>query len=215
MAIPRLAHVLDLEGGFEQVWSKRFKGETRTQVRKAEKSGLVVKCDATGQLVPIFYQLLLQSFDRWAEQQHEPLWLARWRRKRDDPLSKFQLIAKQMGEACHIWVAWLNGEPAAALWVLQGTNAIYSRGAMNKELAGPTRANALLHRLAIEEACRAGCRYYHMGESGVSDSLSDFKSRLGAEAYPYAEYRLERLPITHINQKLRGLVKRLIGFKDA
>jgi hypothetical protein len=214
IAIPRLAHVLDLEGGFAEVWTKRFKSETRTQVRKAERAGLSVECDATGKLVPVFYQLLRQSFERWANQQHEPLWLAHWRRERDDPLSKFQLIASHLGEACRIWVASVNGQPAAAILVLQGTNAIYSRGAMDKDLAGPTRANALLHRLAIEEACGAGCRYYHMGESGPSTALADFKSRFGAEAYPYAEYHLERLPITGMDGGFRRLVKRLIGFKD-
>ncbi|HEX2980122.1 MAG TPA: hypothetical protein VHO48_07650, partial [Anaerolineaceae bacterium] len=67
----------------------------------------------------------------------------------------------------------------------------------------------------IEDACLAGCRYYHMGESGTSTSLSQFKSRLGAIAYPYAQYAIERLPITTTDRKLRGFVKKLIGFKDA
>lgn len=215
IAIPRLAHVLDLNGGFERVWTKRFRSTTRRNVRKAEQAGLVVECDTSGKLVPVFYGLLQRSFDRWARQQHEPHPLARWRGRRRDPLHKFELIAQALGDACRIWVAWLNGQPAAAILVLQADNAHYTRGAMNKDLAGPTRANYLLHRLAIEDACRAGCRYYHMGESGSSASLAYFKSRFGATAHPYAEYRLERLPITSVDGRLRSLVKRLIGFKDA
>ncbi len=213
--VPRLAHVLDLEGGFERVWTKRFRSTARRNVRKAERAGLVVECDTSGKLVPVFYDLLRRSFDRWARQQHEPRPLARWRGRRRDPLRKFQVIARMLGEACRIWVAWLDGQAAAAIIVLQDANASYIRGAMDKELAGPTRANYVLHRLAIEDACRAGCRYYHMGESGESASLAYFKSRFGATAYPYAEYRLERLPITSVDDRLRGLVKRLIGFKDA
>jgi lipid II:glycine glycyltransferase (peptidoglycan interpeptide bridge formation enzyme) len=85
---------------------------------------------------------------------------------------------------------------------------------MDKELAGPTRANYLLHRLAIEEACAAGCRYYDMGETGVSASLAQFKTRFGARPYAYAEYHLERLPITRASYGARGVVKRLIGFRD-
>jgi hypothetical protein len=85
---------------------------------------------------------------------------------------------------------------------------------MNKELAGPTRANYLLHRLAIEEACDADCFYYDMGESGASDSLARFKTRFGARPQPYAEYHLERLPITAVDRHARGLVKRVIGFRD-
>lgn len=215
VAVPRLAHVLDLEGGFERVWSERFKGETRTGVRKAERAGLVVECDTSGRLVPVFYDLFRRSVDRWARQQHEPLRLARWRAQRRDPLRKFQLVAERLGEACRIWVAWLDGRPAAAILVLQGANASYTRGAMDKELAGPARANHLLHRLAIEDACRAGCRHYHMGESGSSASLAQFKSRFGAAPHRYAEYHLERLPITSLDDRLRRLVKRLIGFKDA
>jgi len=215
IAVPRLAHVLDLEGGWEQVWAKRFEGPTRTKVRKAERSQLTVECDTTGRLVPVFYDLLRQSVDRWARQQHEPLLLARWRAQRRDPLHKFQHIARALGGACCIWVAWLDGQPAAAILVLRGTNAHYSRGAMNKELAGPTRANDLLQRLAIEDACLAGCRSYHMGETGTDPSLAHFKSRFGAQPYRYAEYRLERLPITAIDHRLRGLAKRLIGFKDS
>ncbi len=214
IAIPRRAHVLDLTGGFDQVWTKRFTGKTRTAIRKAEKAGLVVECDSTGKLVPVFYDLLSQSFDRWANQQHEPLALARWRGQRRDPLAKFQKIAEMQGNACRIWVAWLEGRPAATILVLRGTNVSYTRGAMNKELAAPTRANDLLQRLAIEEACRDGCRYYHMGESGDSAALADYKERFGAEAHEYAEYRLERLPITQVDKRLRGFVKRLIGFKD-
>ena len=53
-----------------------------------------------------------------------------------------------------------------------------------------------------------------MGETGPSDSLAQFKTRFGAQPYPYAEYHLERLPITAINRRVRGVVKRVIGFRD-
>jgi hypothetical protein len=214
IAIPRVAHVLDLDGGFEAVWTKKFKSGTRNKVRKAEKSGLTVECDTSGKLVPVFYNLFLQSVDRWASQQHEPLALARWRAKQRDPLDKFVRLAQRLGDSFRLWVAWSDGQPAATILVLQGKNAHYTRGAMNKQLAGPTRANDLLQKLAIEDACRAGCRYYHMGESGNSTSLSHFKARFGAQPYKYAEYRLERLPITTIDEWIRSLVKKIIKFKD-
>lgn len=213
-ATPRVAHVLDLQGGFDQVWSQRFSAATRNKIRKAERSGLVVECDSSGRLVPVFYELWRRSIDRWANQQHEPRLLARWRAGRRDPLSKFERIARRMGSACRVWVAWHAGRPAAAILVLIGNNASYTRGAMDKPVAGPTQANNLLHRLAIEDACRAGCRFYHMGETGFSTSLADFKRHLGARPYPYAEYSVERLPITAADRRVRALVKRMIGFHD-
>jgi lipid II:glycine glycyltransferase (peptidoglycan interpeptide bridge formation enzyme) len=123
-------------------------------------------------------------------------------------------MARTLGEACRVWVAWAEGQPAAAILVLQGTNAHYTRGMMDKDLAGPTRANYLLHQLAIEDACNAGCRHYHMGETGSSSSLAQFKTRFGALPHRYAEYHLERLPITAFDRRARTVVKRIIGFRD-
>ena len=212
ITVSRVAHVLDLDGGFERVWKDRFVSEARTAVRKAERAALSVECDTSGALVPIFYDLYLRSIDRWARQGREPLLIARWRGRRRDPLCKFQLAAQRLGDACRIWVAWLNGQPAAAIIVLiQGATASYWRGAMDEDLAGPTRANNLLHRRAIEDACLAGCRYYHMGETGSSTALAQFKSRFGASAHPYIEYHLERLPITKVSDRLRRLARRVMG----
>jgi lipid II:glycine glycyltransferase (peptidoglycan interpeptide bridge formation enzyme) len=85
---------------------------------------------------------------------------------------------------------------------------------MDPQLAGPTRANYLLHRLAIEDACAAGCRRYHMGETGSAAGLAQFKTRFGAGAHPYAEYSFERLPVTSIDQGLRRAAKVALRFRD-
>ncbi len=212
--LPRQAHVLDLQDGFQFIWEKRFKSSVRRAVRKAERSGLVVERDTTGKLIPVFYELFKQSIERWARKQHEPLALAHFRGQLRDPLSKFEDLARRLGDACQVWVAWLNGEPAASILVLQGNNANYTRGVMNQDLAGPTRANDLLHRLAIEAACQSGCRYYHMGETGASSSLASFKENFGAQPIPYEEIYSERVPITRLNGAVRGFVKKIIGFKD-
>jgi hypothetical protein len=212
--VPRLAHVLDLDGGFGRVWRERFTGAARTCVRKAERAGLAVERDTSGRLVPVVYELFERSVERWARQQHEPLPLARWRRGREDPARKFHLIAEALGDMCRTWVAWLDGQPAAAILVLQDGNASYARGMMDKDLAGPTCANYLLQLLAIQEACEAGCRYYDMGETGRSRSLAHFKAAFGARPYPYAEYHIERFPITALDRRARQVVKRLIRFRD-
>ena len=214
-AISRMAHVLDLEGGFEHVWSKRFNKNTRSAVRKSEESGVVVESDTTGILLPVFYDLLVHSFDRWSIKQHEPRFLTRLRGTMRDPIGKFEAIRDRMGDACRVWVAFVGGKPAAAIMVLQCGNANYTKAAMNRELVGLTQANVLLLKIAIEEACRGGCRYFHMGETGNSKSLAQFKRRFGATAYDYSEYYLEKLPLTRIDTELRRAIKWTIGFKDA
>ncbi len=213
--IPRRAHVIDLEGGFEKVWAERFSKNTRTAVRKAERLGVEVESDTTGRLVPIFYGLYRRSIDRWAEQQREPRWLAHRRANWRDPFDKLEHIAEYLGASSRVWVAWHRGQPVAASLMLIGTNSDEIMGAMDKPLAAPLNANDLLQKAVIEDACRAGCRYHHLGESGASVGLARFKERFGAQAYPYEEYCLERFPVSKLDIGLRSVIKRVIGFKDA
>lgn len=212
--VDRTAHILDLSGGPEEIWTGRFRSSARRSVRKAEKAGLEVRCGSDPRLIKDFHRLLELSFERWAENQSEPLWLARWRGKRRDPLSKFLDLADSLGDALRVWVAYLEGTPVASLVVLIGRDASYTRGAMDKQLAGPVAANDLLQWLAIRDACKAGCARYHMGETGESTSLARYKEKLGAQPVPYHEYRFERLPITATDARLRRVVKRTIGFRD-
>lgn len=213
IAIPRRAHIIDLKGGFNTV-AKQFDKDARYNSRKAERNGVSVEYDNTDRLVPAFYELFMMSLERWAIRQHEPVWLARWRGQRRDSFNKFIQMSLGMKGACHWYVARVKGELAGAILVLRDKNAHYTRSVMNHELAS-TAANYLLLRTALEDACNAGCRWFHMGESGNSESLSNFKEHFGAKPYAYAEYRVERLPVTKVDTAARNVVKKLIGFKDA
>jgi hypothetical protein len=215
IAIPRCAHVLDLDGGPDRVWDERFRPAARRGVRKAERSGLEIECGTSERLLDAFHRLLRLSFDRWAQAQNEPLVLARQRGRRRDPRAKFSQIAKTLKGSMRLWVAWKDGAPVASILVLLGANASYTRGAMDKELAGPAAANDLLHWLAIQDACEAGCRRYHMGETGESQSLGRYKAKLGARPVAYSEYRIERLPLTSAGGLARSLTKRALRFVDA
>lgn len=213
-AVPGLAHILDLDGGFDAVWSQRFKKTTRSRVRKAERGNIVVERDTSGRLVPVFHQLLRSSFDRWAEKQNEPRMLAHLRGQLRDPVAKFSSIARHFGDACRIWVAWVEGKPAAAAVVLQYGNVNDARGAIDRQALGASGANDLIQKLAIEEACHSGCRFYHFGETGGSTSLAHYKQRFGATPHPHTEYFLEKLPITAVDARVRHVAKWTIGFKD-
>jgi lipid II:glycine glycyltransferase (peptidoglycan interpeptide bridge formation enzyme) len=215
VVMPRLAHVLDLAGGFETIWNERFNKQGRRAVRKAEKSNIDIDLDTTGRLIEPFYDLFLRSVNRWAGKSGEPAKIARWRAQRRDPIRRFRLMAEKLGDAFRIWGARVDGKLAAAIIVLQGPNAHYTRGAMDKELAGPTRASFLLQKLAIEDACEAGCRYYHMGQTGTSESLARFKSQFGATPRPYSEYCIERLPLAATKFRLHQLMKRFVASQGA
>jgi lipid II:glycine glycyltransferase (peptidoglycan interpeptide bridge formation enzyme) len=79
---------------------------------------------------------------------------------------------------------------------------------MDADVGGPTYASYLLQQAAIEDACASGCTHYHMGESGNAASLAQFKRAFGAEAYDYAEYRFERIPLTSAERLLRSYAER-------
>lgn len=213
---PHMTQVVDLDGGFDTVWRRRFHTRVRRDVRRAEHSHIEVEVDRTGRLVPVFQYLYERSIERWAGQQHEPLALARWRRRREFPGERLAAVAARFGEACAIWVAWYAGEPAASIVVLwHGPHAKFWRAAMNRELAHPVRATPLLNRLAIEEACEKGCRCYDMGESTPESSLAHFKAGFGAVARSSPRYSRERLPVSAVERGLRTAVKRVIRFQDA
>jgi Acetyltransferase (GNAT) domain len=211
----RACHVLDLDGGFGQVWQHRFRGTARTAVRKAERSGLEVEADRSGRLLGVFTDLYEKSVQRWAAQQREPLWLSRLRAKRATSPRMMSLVAGHFGTECCVWVARSRGIPVAAIIVLRhGGYAKYWRGAMDKQLATPARANDLLHRLAIEDACAAGYRWYDMGYSRPGSPLASFKEKLGATLYSSYVLRAERLPVHAAARISRGAAKRVIGFRD-
>jgi CelD/BcsL family acetyltransferase involved in cellulose biosynthesis len=213
---PHMIQVVNLDGGFGVVWQRRFRQRVRRDIRRAENAHLDVEADRTGRLVPVFHYLYEQSIERWADQQHEPLALARWRRRREFPSRRLAEVAARFGEACTIWVAWYAGEPVASIVVLRhGRHAKFWRAAMNRELAHPVRASPLLMRLAIEEACEAGCRCYDMGESAPGSSLAHFKAGFGADDCTSPRYFRERLPLSAADHALRTAVKRVIRFQDA
>jgi hypothetical protein len=187
------SHVLDLEGGFERVWSKRFKSEVRTSVRKAERIGVDVEFDTGGRLIPAVYDAYLNWVAQRARERRLPAWAMVRRASRQESLRKYQAVAEAHGDRCRVWVARLDGEFVAGLIMLvHGAHAFYWRGYSAREPAARTRGNVLLQRLAIEDACAAGCRWYNMGQSGGVASLEQFKARFGARPQLSPQYTFGR-----------------------
>jgi hypothetical protein len=213
VVVDRRAHLLDLEPGWDALWSKSFSAQRRRGVRTAERRGVKVESGVAGELLPEFYGLLELATARWARMQHEPRWLTMARLRGRDPLKKFQAAARSLGERFRVSVASVDGRPVAGLVVLQGRNAYYFRGAMDETMRD-CRPNDLLHARAIEDACAAGCGAYYMGDSGWSPSAAAFKERFGAQPVHYREYRFERLPVSRTTHAAKSVVKRVIGFRD-
>lgn len=213
IAIPRRSHVVELLGSPDEHFASLSKS-TRRNVRLAERAGVRVEIDRTGALLPTHHDLFMQSVDRWAEQQHEPLWLARLRAKHRDPLDKLEAMQHALGERMLTVMSYVGDRPASSAIVLLGATTRFTRGAMDVELAGPSRANYAVQWAAITEAYRHGATRYHLGESGTSDGLATFKEKWGAVPLEHHEYRFERVPVTATVDAAKRTVKKLIGFED-
>ena len=207
-------HMVDISGGFEHVWTTVFGGSLRTKIRKGEKVGLVVECDSTGTLIPVFYELYEQWLEERAERRGIPRAVALRLGRRAEPRKKFESVARVLGEGCQVWVASLDGVVIAAnIQLTFGAQSSYWRGYSLRAEAGRTRATYLLQSKMIEDACRRGCLRYDMGESGGVDSLMDFKTRFGASPQTYDELYLERVPLTRAADavgSLRSRVERMV-----
>jgi hypothetical protein len=212
--ISRRAHIIDLTGGADAVWSTMSKS-ARRGTRLAERAGIRVETDRTGALLPDYYQLFLLSVDRWAKRQHEPRPLAQLRARRRDPLTKLQAMADTLGKAFAVTLAYLEDQPVFGSITLLGQTAHDTRAAMDKNRIGATCAGDLVQWQTIQLACDAGCTAYHLGESGASTSLAQYKEKFGAKPVDYAELRIERLPYTRADQTVRAAAKRILRFHDA
>jgi hypothetical protein len=212
------SHLLDLAGGFDKVWNNRFRSKARNHMRKAEKLGVEVEVDRAGRLVHVYGELLERSIRRRAELQGEPVWVSRMRMTRvSSTPEQVALVATTFGKDCTTWIARHEGEPLAVIIILAaGGHAKYWRSAMD-ERARPLRANYLLHRLAVEEACGDGRRWYDMGGATPGSDLAAFKTNLGAVLHHTHELRARRLParLGHgARIRTEALVKRVAGLKE-
>lgn len=214
ITIDRHAHVTDISGGMDQLWMQ-FSKSARRAVRAAQKTELEIITGRGGELLDDYYELFLQSVQRWAAQQHEPPALARARAKSRDPLEKLQAMGKHLGDDFVVALAMLDGKAVAGSILLLGAlTAHETRAAMDREAVGNTGAGELLQYSTLELACQHGCQSFHMGESGKSTRLAVFKEKFAAQGHDYAEIRLDRLPWTQTDALLRSAVKKVLRFKD-
>jgi hypothetical protein len=210
--VDRVAYALDLSGGPGPVWARLNRG-ARRRVIAAERHGVSVETAASGDLLPIFFELTYKSRARWAEKQHEPVWLAQLRGRVRDSQAKWQNIARHLGPRLSVSVAWYRGDPLAASIDIRGGNVHAARGAMDWERGRHLGASHLLNWCVIEAACAAGARWFHLGESATTGA-ADFNRFLGAQRFPFQEFNRETIPISHAQRAVRSVVKKAIGFRE-
>ena len=212
--VPYLTQILDLEGGFGTVWSRRFRSEARRHVRRAERMALDVYQDHD-RGAEAFAILHHEAVERWARQRGQPLWAARVLDRWRDDAGRIAAAVAAVGNSCSIWSAYRAGEPVAVCAVLhRGRHALGWLSANRRAVAQETSATYLLSSLAIEAACADGARYFNMGESDPGSGVERHKAQFGATAVRYHALRLERLPLTEGERVVRAAARRASAFRE-
>lgn len=184
------SYEVDLAGGWPAV-SGGFSSSVRRAARKAERAGVTVRRRTDPAAVDEFVRLYELSVQRWSENSRLPGWLSLAWSRHVEPRDKYAAVLKHLGaERCGIWVAEHEGAVVAATIVVShGDQYAYWRGAMDIDLAGPVRANDLLHVTALEHASATGARY-SMGLTAPDSGLARFKRGFGAQPRVSHEYLL-------------------------
>jgi hypothetical protein len=209
--VRKVAHVVDLSGGPEAVRSGFHRSATKG-ITTAEKNGVRIETVPGAELLGAFFTLAHKSREFAAERQHEPVWLAQMRGRLRDSEKKWDRIARSLGSRLEVSVAWYGERPAAAGIVVCGPNAHGMRAAMDPELRR-IGAPHLLNWVVLQNACKEGAHWFHMGESATA-GVERFKESFGARRVEYAEIEYERLPFSRADNLLRSAVKRIIRFEQ-
>jgi Acetyltransferase (GNAT) domain len=197
--------LLDLRPGFTALWDREFRRQARNSVRKAQRCNLEIRREHGDAGVQTFDLLYRQSADRWARQRGYPRAAARFLDRRRNRTGQLAAVSGVLGDRCVIWSAHRAGEPVAVNVVLQSQrHCLGWLSAMNRELARLTLGTYLIQSLAIEDACRSGMAYFHMGESDPGSRAAHYKTYFGGVVLPYRAVRLERVPVTAAEQALRA-----------
>jgi FemAB-related protein (PEP-CTERM system-associated) len=164
----RVISVLDLASDEESMWTAIDKGEARTAVRKAERSGLTARF-GTADDNRAFYRLFLRTRRRLGVPPY--------------PFRLFEAIATHLmrhGKAL-LAVIELESRVVAAAWAfVHGSTMIYAYGASD-ETALPLRPNDLLIWTLIRNAIERRLRMLDFGgDQHNQASLIRFKRKWGS-----------------------------------
>jgi hypothetical protein len=196
--IPHVIHIVDLREGYGALWSNAFSSGTRNKIRKAEKKGVEVQWGSGSELMQAHWDIYLRWTIRRAKERGIPVSLGLALAKHRESLRRFEIVARHLGDRCQVWVASIDGQPAASTIVLSsGAYAHYWRSTSDHPLAGPRYPNYLLLARLLEHVAERGFERFEMGESGGVRSLARFKEQFGAKPFPYEEVRFEPRIVTN------------------
>ncbi|MFN8178139.1 MAG: GNAT family N-acetyltransferase [bacterium] len=163
--------VLSLEGGEDAVWSA-FRSEIRNRIRKAERSGLVVR-DGPQELDG-YYDVLAENMHR----KGTPIY--------GMPLMR-ELVRSFAGDA-EILTLEKDGRTVSGALVVYDKKTTYVPFVSSRASTFQLNPNNLLYWEIIKRSCRRGVTLLDFGRSPKDSSNLEFKLRWGASTLPQPFY---------------------------
>jgi hypothetical protein len=165
-------HVLELKQPFEENLWKRWGSNQRGLLNKAVRSGVVVVQDRELKYAEDFIDMLYENY----------------RRHRTKPPTRDEIKVRLnvFRDRSKLFVALLDGQPVAAFLCHYTPSTCYLAkiGSYEKDT---NNANRLCYKVAIEDACNTGYRFFEFGITATS-GLAFFKERFGAAKVPMRIY---------------------------
>jgi len=159
---------LELPGGFDGLW-KTFPAKLRSQIRRAEKEGMVFRTGGED-LLESFYAV----FSRNMRDLGTPVYSSAW----------FAEILRAFPATSRIGVVYLKEQPVAAGFLYGFRRVLEIPWASSDRRYNRLAPNMLLYRSVLEFACHEGYRIFDFGRSTPGAGTYKFKEQWGARPVP-------------------------------
>jgi hypothetical protein len=177
-------HVVEFSNAsYEDVFKNIFDSKLRNQIRKGEKSNLIIREGNNEDIINAFYELYVLTNLRWGVRH---------------PKYSIGFFTAFAGKPYfEIKLSMFEGKVASAIVLLKLTGQyLYWFGALNKDY-GEYCPNHLLLSKAIMNAIKAGAGFFNFGASGKLIDVKKFKESFGAKEIFYDIYFLGNPAIKH------------------
>jgi serine/alanine adding enzyme len=163
---------LELPKLFETLW-ERFPSKLRSQVRRAQKAGMIVRSGGE-ELLDDFYRLLARNMRDLGTPVH-----AR---------GVFESFLQALPDETRICVVSMAGRPMAAGFLYGFRDVLEIPWAAADRRHKELSANMLLYSAVLEYGCGAGYREFDFGRSTPGSGTYHFKQQWGARPFPLHWY---------------------------
>ncbi|MGI8839013.1 MAG: GNAT family N-acetyltransferase [Pyrinomonadaceae bacterium] len=182
-------HVLDLDSSYGTLFSTRFKGATRTCLRRAESTPMEIEISRDKADIESYYELHRRlAIDKGGYGELHPL--------------KFFIDLISRCDRSELAVVRINSQiVSGGIFLDDGPSVFYWHGATDRDYAA-LQPNYALLRMMIKRALARGKTFFNFGGSSNLESLERFKESWGATKRYYE--------VSHITNPIARRVKTLV-----